>query len=697
METNNLTRLFSASPLKEARPKPWFLDLGALLKLAGPRLLSALPAALGLLAAGLVVLANAEYGPGGHWDSIVYLRHLRQLDLGQLPLPPTPPGFAALCWLGYSVFGLSPIAAAGAVNTVAFGLTVFVATFWLRSLGCAHWIVLWCGAVCILSPLAAISGDVMSEAPFILLVTLTLFSLDRFGTGRKWFLMLAVIGAAGACLTRLVGVAVLATGAILLFVSENKALATRIRDAVVFAVAAGAPVAAWALSQADVWASTPRQRYFHAPMSSLAAVETLVGWTFDRSGLGWTNLSSPWSSAATKLALLVVPLAAAALPALCFRRDACDDVVRKIRTTRRVLARNALFLLLYAIVLALALWRSGIHPPPRYLLPMYVPGVLIVALVLQAHCHHIARALARVRRERTATRAARWEWSNARLFRPSFIGSVLVVVAFLCWQGLRVPALVQAKYEYMRNSCTIGRGMGSKLWRDSETLAYVKEHVPIGARILTNRTSVLIWHVAPFSGLSARFHDVSRYSRPAPSTYLVWFHNGSVRYPRWINACEEQPRLDHFIETTGLRVVAALTDGIVFQFGRPGEGDSAPAIRAAAVAGLVGDAQTVYQSNAVGVHLAAGRVIYTVHSKDCPCGAFPFQLQVTPAAPAGPDAPRSLDLTHMFQESWWYVIAACAAVVDLPDYELAALKTGHIRAADGAPTGEAWSVEAQLR
>ena len=82
----------------------------------------ALPLVLGVLAAALVLLGNATYGPVGDWDSVISLDFVRQINAGDIPsdLHATPPGYAALCWLLHTVFGLPPILAAGWARAVAF-------------------------------------------------------------------------------------------------------------------------------------------------------------------------------------------------------------------------------------------------------------------------------------------------------------------------------------------------------------------------------------------------------------------------------------------------------------------------------------------------------------------------------------------------------------------------------------------------
>ena len=669
----------------------------------------ALPAVLGLLAAGLVLLANATYGPVGEWDSVTSLNQMGRIEAGHLlHSHATPPGYSALSWLLYSVSGLSPILAAGLVSTVAFGLAVSVTTFWLRSAGASNWIVVWCGVVCMLSPLATIAGEVLTDALFVLWVTLTLFWLDRFLVGRgerQRFLALAALAAAAACLTRLVGVAVVASGAIYLLIAAKPAVPCGRRAAVAaFAAAASAPLAAWVFLGDIPLGEDLRHRVDFRLQRDLSTVaRTLVEWTFGHNAARmessawnqWTGFSSPWLSVLASLGGLMVFVLVLVAPLAAF--------VRRCPRLLRAVGANGLFLLCYPAALFAMLWFRDLGVSPRYLLPMYMPGVFILAVALQAHGRHVRRLLGRL----PGLRAECAE-GQPRAIGAAAVATLAGLIVFLAWQSVRLPQIAVDKYQAIKRDLTFGRGLTAKRYGNSKTVRHVAENLSNARLFATNRRSVLLWYLDP---LGERLDVRATGEHGDDAAYLlVWFYPHGERYPSWVDVCQEQQRFDAVIAETGLRglrVVAALDDGIVMRNVKAGESPESPReIRAASSRGFVGGGRPIYESADVAVHLADDvddrvRVIYSMDALDsgaCPCGAFPFFLHVIPVDPDDLPEWRRGDgfdnLDYLFKlQPWRYLNAACGAAIPLPDYAVRRLRTGksHL-AADGQWKNE-WSVD----
>ena len=652
-----------------------------------------LPALLGLLAAGLVLLGNATHGPVGAWDSVTSLQNVSQIGAGRLYSHATPLGYAALCWLIHSVFGLSPILAAGLVSTAAFGLAVSVATFWLRSAGASNLIVIWCGIVCMLSPLATIAAEVLTDALFVLWVTLTIFWLDRFLAGSRGFLALAALAAAAACLTRLVGVAVIASGAIYLLIASEPAVSRRWRPldrvavAAAFATAACAPLAAWVLLGDIPLDEDLRHRVdFSLPQSLSTSVRTLVEWVFGRAAARtesstwsqWTGFYPPWLSL---LGGLMVFMSIMVAPARGLRR-------RRPRLLR-VAGANGLFLLCYPAVLFAMLWFRDLGVSPRYLLPMYMPSVFILAVALQAHGRHARRLLDCLPGLRAEERP--------RAIGAAAVATLAGLIVLLAWQGVRLPQLAVEKYQETKNDLTFGRGLTAKRYGNSKTVRYVAENLPDARLFETNRRSVLLWYLDPLGErLDARAigeHD------DGAAYLLVWFYPHGERYPPWVDVCQEQQRFDSVVAETGLQVVAALDDGIVMRGVEAGE--SPREIRAASSRGFVDGGRPVYESADVTVRLAGDRVIYSMDALDtaaCPCGEFPFFLHVTPVDTD--DLPKRRrnygfdNLDHLFKtQPWRYLNTACGAAIPLPDYPVRRLRTGKSHLAADGQWKDEWAVE----
>lgn len=669
----------------------------------------ALAPVLGLSAAALVLLGNATYGPVGAWDSVTSLQHMGVIGSGHLPSHATPPGYAAVSWLVYTVFDLSPVRSAGLVSTGAFGLTVLILALWLRMAGVSSLVVIWCGVVCMLSPLAVIAAEVMTDALFVLWVTLALFWLDRASAGRAWFLALAALAAACACLTRLMGVAVIVSGAIFLLIawqpaakgpeSRRRNALARASIAGLYAAAAIAPVAAWVLLCDIPLGEELRHRVgFNLPDSFSRAVRTLVEWTFGRDVAHlessawnqWTGFSSLTLSALASLGGLMAFIAIVAVPLA-----ALDKRQRRRAPLLWAARANGLFLLCYPAVLLAMLWFRDLGTSPRYLLPMYAPGVFILALALQAHGRHIQRFSQRFL-DLLPGRAGQ---GRRRAIGPMSAAALAGLIVFLIWQGVRLPQLVIEKREAMSNDLTLGRGLTAKRYASSNTIRHVAEHVAGASLLATNRRSALMWHLDP---LRERLRVEPAADNPAAADYIVWLYPHGERYPWWVQVCREQQRFDAAINGAGWRVVAALDDGIVMRQAQAGASPSE--IREASLRGFVGGARPIYESAQVAVHLGADRIIYAMNGRDaatCPCGAFPFFLHVTPVD--ADDLPQSRrgygfdNLDHLFtQRPWSYLNAACGAAIPLPDYAIRHLRTGKSSLAADGRWRQDWAVEIDL-
>ena len=678
---------------------------------------TALPIALGILAAALVILRNATHGPGTEGDSIMYLEQIRAISAGTLRHDDySPPALAAFSWLVHQITGLSPIASVGAVNAIAFGLTTFIATFWCRLLGVSNLVVLWCGVVCILSPLAYFAASVMTEPWFILALTVTIFSLVQFLAGRgKWFLTLAWCAASCACLTRLAGVSAIVAGAVLLLIlPRTSPRAMRVRNCLIYTICAIVPVVVWVIL-ADLPFDRPNEGSFGASYTFSVAVNAIADWTFGRAAVhgpstfaGWIGLLPP---ELRSFAMLGILLASFTPPLLTFAFLAKEPSSgpRFSQHFPMTLTANAIFLFVYVLVIVLLLWGSGIGAQPRYFLPLYLPALVVLTLVLQAHCHYAQRLISRV--------------SGTSLSALKSIATIGVLVAIVAWQCLRLPTEFKEELAHFQEHFAHGQGFTSSLWRNSDTIAFAREVIPPGAVVYTNQISAFIVNVDPnFERLSvhnftsARWSELARFlATPARQVdafserpiYMVWFHEIPERigWP-WgqLDPCETQQLLESQVEETqSFQVMAAFDDGMVFRIGKPGT--PMREIVAAAGDGLVGSRQPFHRAAGVDVYLAERRVVYRVGtSGECPCGDLRFILRVTPVNPA--DLPE-LRIAHghtdeyldwMFERRERYIKTGCAVVIPLPDYDVQSLKTGNwIRDENGRWVATEWEAQVQLK
>ena len=352
-------------------------------------------AALSLFAACIVLLRNASYGPGIVHDAVIYISVARSLLDGDgfvqhdsRPYTQTAPLFPMLL-AAAGAPGLDPRDVAGPFNAAVFGLTVFAAGWWLRArIQSGLLVALGCLAVALSAPLAAAASNAMSDAPFILLTVLALYHADRrvSGGGRS-ALLWAIAFTALACLTRYIGVSLLAAIALALALWGGGSLARRWRRAGLFSAASAAPLCLWlALPR---WNSDYASSVYLSALfpSSLSEVFYKALEYFERfylaAGKGLFN-ELPLGGVGA-----VIAGGAAVAAGALFAAWGCALVARSLRTGQfardgyAALCVAALFMAAYATALFATLTLvSNQFFIGRYMLPLHIPAVFAVAFML---------------------------------------------------------------------------------------------------------------------------------------------------------------------------------------------------------------------------------------------------------------------------------------------------------------------------
>ena len=223
---------------------------------AGQRLYTLLLVVLAAVGVSLVLLRNAAWGVGLHWDSINYISVARSLLAGEGFVQFTsglyshwPPLYPLLLAAAGFLSGLDPHAVAGPLNALLFGLTILVAGYWLRQRIASRWLALWgCLAITFALPLTFIASWALSEPAFILFATLAMFHIDRFlREDQRTALIWAALFTALACLTRYIGLTLVLTLLPLLLLRPGVALLAKMKHGAVFVLISLFPISLWFL------------------------------------------------------------------------------------------------------------------------------------------------------------------------------------------------------------------------------------------------------------------------------------------------------------------------------------------------------------------------------------------------------------------------------------------------------------------
>ena len=369
-------------------------------------------AAFALLGTGLILLRVA-YGVGVIGDAKYYIAVARALSdgatgaqwlMGQIPALPgfidtepfpleisgsSPPLYPALL-AGSGGFAFDARDVAGPLNAVIFGMTIFVAGLWLRHrIRSRLLIVVGCAAVLFSAPLVWIASWAMSEALFVLLVTLSLYCFDRFlESEERALLVWAAIFTALACLTRYSGVTLLFVAALLLALQHGAVFSEKARRIGLYLVISVVPLALWLLRNYLVVGSlTGARGVSFSPGGIVDAIARAL------------NAVDGWNPLAVDLRGAILPvdlwtgkvigaiLAGAILLALAMM--AAWSILRWRRERRgdSLLPVAGAFAVVYIafIIVIRASGASGlIGDDVRYIAPAYIPAVLAIVFAADA-------------------------------------------------------------------------------------------------------------------------------------------------------------------------------------------------------------------------------------------------------------------------------------------------------------------------
>ena len=496
-----------------------------------------------------ILVRTATYGTAVGPDSVIFLSTALNFLTGEgwrdfmgRPTVSWPPLFplllAASGWVG-----IEPLEAGRLLNATAFGLTILAAGCWLRSNLRSRWLALVATASIAASlPLSHSASQLMTEPLFVLLTVLALMQLAAF-LNRKtaaplWW---AAVFTALAALTRYPGVVLIGTGVLVLLVRRASPLAARLKHAVVFGAVSSIPFAGvltrnWAISGTLIG---PRSMSRHSLSDLLSRMaDGFQGWVIPPNapnGLGYLM----------SMAAGLVVLAAGAVVVWSGR-----SVGRSGKSASFGLGPALPFgvfavgYLVFTVAVLSFTLPYGMRP--RYLLPVYVPLLLVAMFLLDRFL---------------SIKAAGWMGAIRYGLVSLVLLGTLAHIGFSARENLRRTAQVHvagyrvAEYEYGNRTYNIAR------WQHSETLNYIEDN-PIEGRVYSNNV-LLAWFYDRTAALrkSRKYRMIPHktgWAEIEVGAHIVWFDKP---YDREQLGCDD---LD-FRLLPGIEIVAELADGVVFR------------------------------------------------------------------------------------------------------------------------------------
>ena len=178
---------------------------------------------LGIIGSGVVLLLTYQHGSGITPDSVSYISAARSLANGHGFITYNgeflvfqPPLYSIILALIKNIFSIDPLISAGYLNSLLFGLIVFISgLFFLKHL--KSFILVILGTLSVLISYAIVQSSLMtlSEPLFIFLLLLFFHYVDAYQKEHNIYsLILFSLAAALACLTRYTGIIIILTGLI---------------------------------------------------------------------------------------------------------------------------------------------------------------------------------------------------------------------------------------------------------------------------------------------------------------------------------------------------------------------------------------------------------------------------------------------------------------------------------------------------
>lgn len=606
--------------------------------------------ALAALGVAHALARTAGYGAAINADGVSYLSAAENLLAGDglvthrgTPLLLWPPFFPMLTAFA-GLPGVEPLEAGRLLNAAAFGLIVLVAGLWFRSALRSRAVAAGGAAALAVSlPLNHLASYFLTETLFALLTLLALRSLGGFLEGRdERRLIPAALFAALAALTRYAGLPLLIVGTLLPLLRRDLPLRGRLWRSALFGAAASIPLALTLARNriaSDTWTGTRGFATNQTLTDSLTEIDAVMGgWLLPAGTFDWPA-GSPW------VGVWIVVLAAVAVAALSRGRG--------------VMALVACYVILdlgFHVVVAPSSTGRGIVE--RYLLQTYPLLILMAAFLLD-------RLLAA--RMTGMAHAARWGLAG------------VVALGFLVHTGVSVQRNLAATARALESGY-VDATYNTTRWRESEAIRFLRETPAGDGFILSNVPGLLYLHGVAGTGEVSALHADMRLPEVVADTAdgvtVVWFRE---QYASTGAALRPAPEL---------APVAEFRDASIYRVDRASAGDTLASWRAALASAR---ASEPLARSAFTLHLAERALAYVRDPCFADDVARDFFLHVTPAdvddLPRGRGEHGFDNLDFPFARYGVRFDGACLAVVPLPDYAIAGIRTGQW----SRHGGESWS------
>ena len=631
--------------------------------------LTLLIAAIALLGVALALARGATYGVALQSDALAFIRAARDLlagdgfsaEGGYTTWPPLYPLLLAAASLGI----FDPYTVAGPLNAALFGLTIFIVGQWLRHRLQSRFLTLWvCLGMALSIPLATAASYALTETPFILITTLALILADKFlADGKTSSLFWAAAFCALAWQTRHIGVAAAVFVGLLILLQRGASLSQKARLLAGLSIIVALPAALWRLRNYLAAGDLPDNIYHIDNILLTLIKEVFSGlWRWLYSGLPL----EPWLPTALAAAVL--------LPSCCIL--IIEQYKKRNLPQWRPFVIFGGFALVYIALLigALMLQATLSSASERFLTPLYVPLIIVVAMALDLLIICLRNIKVPINSENIPV------IKKIARNRVKILGlmSTILMIVLSFWTIGQIEINIQ---DIIRSNSINGANIYARLIAGSETLRYFKEN-PIPGIVYSNEKGLLRFHKyqavhyrhTPFRGGGGDLtqqEQLASFRAAAPEgAYIVWL-NTSLKAKNY-----DYTGADLRI-SPGFEPVAELSDGFIFKVNRGYTPESNP--YRAEYEAIVSGGEPAIRST-FDVYIRENSLSYIKDTCAKSDVQEPFLLHLTPADAA--DLPADSrkqgfdNLDFLFRDYGVRVSGRCMMTIPLPDYPIALIRTG---------------------
>lgn len=613
-----------------------------------------------------ILVRTWTYGAAVGFDAVYYLAAAENLATGAglrsfegLPFVHWPPLFPMVLAL-FEMIGVDPEEAGRWINAAAFGLIILVSGVWMtRTL---HSRLLALGgtfAILVSYPLTDRSSYLMTEPLFILLTLLALNQMDAFlKSGRRVPLVTGALLFGFAAVTRYAGVIGMIAGMILVLLRSGTFIA-KIKLSLLFGIVTSIPMTGVLIYNQVTAQTLVGNREFASGQSIADSIRQII------------LVLDQWiiPSEQELMDFLYIPV-------FLFFSMVTIFIITNIKTEKVYFRFSSspilpfgLFISTYLVMIAIITpFSAGSTIDSRYLLPVYVPMVLVASF-----------------------------WID----RSISIDNINSIVKWIPLSIILIGCFIHFGFMIEKNisdtSAAWERGYEDGLpntatWDESETISWLEEN-PI-AGIVYSPAFDLVWYRSGTPAKEARYRWSGRDFRslisriPPDGAHVVLIAGGRTPQAEYA---------DTFRFLPGVEVLGEFSDGGVYRFPAGWRFDEA-GYRANVnryLNELTEESGELVGSGEFDVFVNGRTLVYVRE----PCASADteawFFLHIDPDDPA--DLPEERKRwgfdgrDFIFDRQATRFDGACLTTVELPDYDIARIRTGQYD-----DTGQLWSVEFTL-